>query len=129
MQRYTSDVANIGRWDTIHNIAANADQVNNLPTKRAYASVLSVIVDRHYCQECRSHGIDWLNRNPPHQYFNRADGCLYHSWLFHDSVNRRLRKPSVPYNMVRQWYAPVIMNGCSVAHDAITGQPVLNVRR
>lgn len=125
MQRYTSLEANIGRWDTIHSVGANADQVNNLPTRRVYAFIVRLVVDNHPCQECRDHGTRWLSMNPPEAHFNRLDGCLYHSWLFHDSVNARIGKPRIPYPVVRSWYAPVITNGCTMVHDPVTGRPSL----
>lgn len=129
LQRYTLEGANVGRWDTIHNLAANADQVGNIETKRAYAHAVGVIVERHYCEECRTHGINWLRNNPAKNYFSRSDGCLYHSWRFHDSVSKRIGKPSIAYKIIKQWYSPTSTNGCMAVHDAATGQLTLNARR
>lgn len=129
LQRYTDVSANLGRWDLIHNIAANADQAGNLETKKVYATVVKVAVERHYCEECRGHGTEWLRDNPPESYFNRIDGCLYHSWMFHNSVNARLGKPQVKYEVVRRWYAPIVVHGCSTAHDASTGKLKLTIHK
>jgi hypothetical protein len=129
LQRYTDVGANIGRWDLIHNIAANADQVGNLETKRVYATIVRVAVERHYCEECRGHGSKWLLENPPENCFNRVDGCLWHSWKFHNSVNKRLGKPEISYDVVRRWYAPLITNGVSTSHDASTNQLKLTIHK
>lgn len=56
------------------------------------------------CARCKVHFKEYLLENPPEDYMRFEDGLFIWSWKFHNSVNKRLRKPLIDYNTALKMY-------------------------
>jgi len=98
-----------GLWFAIHNMAINAttDQLIN-----CFIEFTTQLIINHPCQECRTNGTIYLTNNPIDNYkiyvdenTDRKIGMFYWSFLFHNVVNKRLRKPELDWDTAWNLYA------------------------
>lgn len=103
---YKKDIAS-GIWFCLHNMAALADHNG---TYQEYESFFKHICRTMACN-CESHCIEMLGSHPVNKYIKmiykngKKCGCLYHSHLCHNLVNRRLGKPEPSFDEVYPLYA------------------------
>lgn len=90
-----------GVWYTIHKLAIRAT------TKQkalSFIETLNVIVREFPCDECRKHGISFMERTPPENYLDLLDtdgnmiGMFRWSWEFHNTANRGLKKSTMSFD-------------------------------
>lgn len=77
-------------WPTIHLLAANAVTIEQ---RAAYVQFVMSLPVLYPCKKCRIHTEEFLKKNPITRYSESAQLLLYWSWLFHESVNDKLKKP------------------------------------
>lgn len=77
-------------WQTIHLLAANAVSMEQ---RAAYVQFIMSLPTLYPCKKCRIHTGEFLKKNPITRYSDSAQLLLYWSWLFHESVNDKLKKP------------------------------------
>lgn len=77
-------------WGAIHLFAANAE---TLPQQLAFIQFIRSLPVMYPCKKCRLHTEAFLQETPVEPYVESAQRLLYWTWLFHESVNRKLNKP------------------------------------
>lgn len=86
-----------GFWMCIHLTGADATS----PEKaQFYCDWLRMIISKLPCGDCRNHAAEYITLNPP----ELAEDAFIHSWRFHNTVNRRLKKPEMDYSTAAQMY-------------------------
>jgi len=95
-----------GVWFSLHTLA---EMANTAELKRAYAAFFRKICSSMTC-DCEGHCKEMLLQNPPEAYFDKVDefgkpnGCLIHSILCHNLVNKRLGKRVYEYAEIAPLY-------------------------
>lgn len=95
-----------GQWFTIHKLAKRAITENK---KRQFVEVMDDIREEMRCIKCKEHMTEYMRNNPFAPYWNyREDGIqmglFKWTWIFHNSVNERLGKPYVPWEVAKKMY-------------------------
>ena len=91
-------------WPSIHILAANAD---NSEKRAAYVAFVRSLTVMYPCAKCRKHTKTFLEEFAVENYAGSAQDLLYWSWIYHDSVNRKLHKPTeqtLTWDQVREKY-------------------------
>lgn len=85
-----------GTWFTIHLMARWA---NTKETVAYFNLWIKYLAGKLPCAECSKHAQEYIAANPPEE----EDPFVW-AWKFHNAVNRRLSKPELEYNTVRDLY-------------------------
>lgn len=102
---YKKDISH-GVWFFLHTMAEAAQTPELM---RAYAFYFRNICDKMGCS-CENHCKKMLQDIPPEDYFKMKDskgvpvGCLYHSVVCHNAVNKRLGKPTYAFEQILPMY-------------------------
>lgn len=106
----TEDVAKKlgpGTWDTIHTIASS---VETEADEDKFIWTMTIICKKHKCKTCQGHCSTYMKNNPPSAYKgvlnNKGEriGMAKWSWLFHNTVNKRLHKKEVDWDTFYSMY-------------------------
>lgn len=96
-----------GIWFTIHTLAKNA----TTPTlKQTFKVFIYSLREEFPCNLCRSHIIEFLDRHPIDSFWNIKDtsgrdiGLFKYTWMFHNTVNKRLNKPQLSFESALEIY-------------------------
>jgi hypothetical protein len=108
-----------GTWDVIHSEALAARTPDE---KRWYCRFLHRRCENHRCGKCRTHCLEYLKQNPPESYLEQDMGLFFHSWLFHNDVNKRLGKPAMDWATAVALYSSPDSTVCTMGCD----EPVQN---
>ena len=99
-----------GVWFTIHvrSLSAKDDA-----SKKEFAAMVKDIIEHIKCQDCHDHAIAYIKKNPIERYFGIKDektaaqiGCFKWTWIFHNSVNKRIGKKELDFKTALMIYAP-----------------------
>ncbi len=83
-----------GSWFDIHVYAAEATTPER---KRAFMDFMRLLAPKLKCKTCKDHAIVYLRDHPMENYLTEEHGLFKWSWIFHNTVNRRLGKPEVDW--------------------------------
>lgn len=85
-----------GLWFMLH---LNAAHAKTDIQKRAFIEQVRTLGEFFPCENCKKHFAKYISEHPitDAQYLNQEDGLFRWTWEFHESVNKRLGKPSVSY--------------------------------
>lgn len=86
-----------GCWHSIHQTAVWADNKSKF---NVFCNWVRYQIEHLPCQECVNHATKYLEDNPP----ERCEDPFIWTWRFHNSVNRRLNKVEIEYDVARQIY-------------------------
>lgn len=93
-----------GAWLVIHRMAWNA---RTDETKRFFCVVLRDLINNFPCGDCKGHATNYISTNIPESYFdfrftnsklgfNKEDLSMFKYTVdFHNTVNKRLDKPTI----------------------------------
>lgn len=97
-----------GLWFSIHTMAADADTPEK---KKHFMYYIRCIAKSLKCQKCHGHATEYIAKNPPEEFFNVTDestgkeiGMFKWTWIFHNTVNRRLGKQEIPLETAYSWF-------------------------
>lgn len=88
-------------WKTLHTIAFAYPEVPTAEQQQAALSFLTSLAQLLPCQSCRTHFAEYLAKNPP-TLGSREQFAKYLN-QFHNAVNTRIGKPTVPYDSSRAY--------------------------
>lgn len=92
----TQDKYGPGIWFSLHLQAAQA-KTNML--KESFIQNTKVLGEHFPCENCKHHFAAYLKEHPIETYINKGEkGLFLWTWEFHDSVNKRLHKPSLSFD-------------------------------
>jgi hypothetical protein len=72
--------------------------------KNSFIEFIYRLADNFPCARCKVHFKEYLSENPPEDYVRFEDGLFIWSWKFHNSVNKRLKKPVLEYEAALKLY-------------------------
>ncbi len=92
-----------GIWFTMHLIAFNA---NNLNEKKQCMNIIKLICNSLPCQTCRGHAKEYIKNNPMEEHVKNNDplSLFIWTWTFHNTVNNRLGKNILSYEVAYHIY-------------------------
>ena len=93
-----------GYWAAMHIDSYNA---NTYGEKIQVANVIVRMISTFPCKLCREHGIEYAANNPLIQAVkNNTDEMSLFRWVwkFHNTINRRLRKPELTFQQAKQMW-------------------------
>lgn len=106
-------------WKEIHQKAMEAKTDRQ---KEEFEIWIQHLQEDFKCLDCRVHFGEYLRSKHPSKYrtFETReglnDGYFYWSWEFHESVNKRIKKPSFSYEKAYEIYhSPCYLNNISHA--------------
>lgn len=100
-----------GTWYCIHVLGYYAD---NLKKAAEFVVNMENILSNFPCSKCKERSMIYFKRYPPHQYLNQRDnngqliGPFLWTWKFHNWVNSKLGKPSIPFENAINMYRDII---------------------
>lgn len=71
---------------------------------KVYLQFIYRLRDNFPCEYCKKHFSLFLEKNPVEDYVHIENGLFIWSWKFHNSVNKRLGKPFIPYELALKLY-------------------------
>ena len=83
-----------------------------------FINLTRVMFSRIPCSTCRQHAMDYLTLYPPEDHIKTVDdfgdriGMFTWSWVFHNSVNCRLGKPTINYHTAYNLYKDGLGYSC-----------------
>jgi len=101
-----------GYWSLLHTESWRADTKKKQLT---FCRFLRNLSETFPCPVCADHFRRYLEVNPPETYVGlrfclygtlKPIGLFIYVWEFHNSVNRRLKKPQVDLETACYWYNP-----------------------
>lgn len=89
-------------WHTLHLMSFTYPMHPTAEDKNTYTTAINSILQVLPCMDCRIHSINYIRHNPP----NVKSRSSLSKWMvaFHNHVNHRLGKPTVPYSIAVQLY-------------------------
>lgn len=96
-----------GIWVLMHMKAIKSIEFTD---KIDFLHFIDYLCNNFPCERCRRHMIEYVDKDPPLNYFTIPDGMFYWSWKFHNDVNQRLGKPIIDYTTAKQWYNSGVCN-------------------
>lgn len=96
-----------GIWYTIHINARNA--VND-DTKNKFKDFIETTISNLPCHTCKQHATSYYQSNPLSDFWNVKEngkeiGLFKWAWNFHNTVNNRLKKPYMSWEVAKMLYA------------------------
>ena len=96
-----------GIWYTIHINARNA--VND-ETKNKFKDFIEITISNLPCHTCQQHATSYYQSNPLSDFWNVKEngkemGLFKWAWNFHNTVNNRLKKPYMSWEVAKMLYA------------------------
>lgn len=99
-----------GTWWNLHMDGLNAD---NYDDQQTYIRNVNKKLAALPCLECRNHAMEYLIKNPVNKFSGIEEGYFRWSWEFHNTVNKRLGKPELPYDLAKSLYSNHFNNYCT----------------
>lgn len=132
--KYQNPIFFTGIWFCIHILSLRA---KTLEAMRKFAEELRFIIDKIKCDNCRTHGLEYMKNNPIEKYFKLRDsrsgasiGPFYYTWEFHNSVNRRIGKKEMDFYTALQLYSSAdICKDCGIDKDSLIKKVVGEKRK
>lgn len=96
-----------GTWRVIHTQAIRAKTSEK---KKAFNELMNDISHDFGCIKCRSHAQTYISQNPISDYYNVINdkgediGMFKWSWVFHNTVNKRLGKSIIDFDTAYSLY-------------------------
>src|SRR5665647_3400175 len=90
-----------GIWYTIH---IKAKKAIDDESKKEFMRDMYMHYNEFPCEKCRSHIQEYMDTHPFDPFYNKTNengreiGMFKWSWMFHNAVNTRLRKPYLDWN-------------------------------
>lgn len=119
-----------GLWSAIHTEAAAATTPER---KKSFLDFIYRQTSMLKCQACRHHATKYLSENPPEDYLDLQDsegretGLFEWTWIFHNTVNRRLGKPEVSREEANQLFlqpdSSICYTNCGEDVEGISTRP------
>lgn len=125
------EVIGPGMWITIH---LKARKATNELDKRCFQSDINNLAEEFPCAKCKPHFQQYLIDNPLTEYWDIKDskgddvGFFTWTWKFHNSVNARLNKAIVPYEVAyNMFYLNFACHSVGCKPDASSGtSPIMS---
>ena len=96
-----------GLWLNIH---LKAKRATDETGKRDFVNDMNMYYEEFPCENCRKHIREYMDSHPFEPLWNmknengREIGMFKWSWMFHNAVNTRLRKPYLDWNTACEMY-------------------------
>ncbi|MEM5804153.1 MAG: Erv1/Alr family FAD-linked sulfhydryl oxidase [Candidatus Aenigmatarchaeota archaeon] len=90
-----------GIWYIIHFTALRAKTEEE---KVKFRKFIHELAKDFPCLRCRKHFSQYISDFPLERYWSGNEGLFIWSWQFHNSVNRRLKKPEMDYEKAKRIY-------------------------
>lgn len=91
-----------GMWATIHILSFNA---NTKSDQIQFIKTMKIIVNNIPCETCRGHAKEYVKTHKMEEFLNeKGYGMFMYTWKFHNTVNQRLGKPIMSYDMAFHRY-------------------------
>nr|QBK90228.1 MAG: Erv1/Alr family disulfide (thiol) oxidoreductase [Pithovirus LCPAC102] len=109
-----------GIWLNIHVFALGAITMDKI---YQYIEYIKFIMPKLPCNECRNHAIEYIINNPLEEYINIKNekdiyiGMFKWTWIFHNTINMRIRKNTIDYDTALYMYDDPIVCSSSCASD------------
>jgi hypothetical protein len=87
-----------GIWFLIHKESLFCQE------KHEFINFIYRLAENFPCERCKVHFKEYLFDNPPENYTSFEDGLFIWTWKFHNSVNKRLKKPLLEYEKALKMY-------------------------
>lgn len=103
-----------GTWIVIHVLALISDESGTKKDYEFYSLFIYRVVHNFPCSKCRSHAVKYLDKYPIPA--TKQSGSLFEwSVIFHNVVNKRLKKKIMPLEEAREIYqnTEVVLNNSS----------------
>ena len=97
-----------GIWITIH---IKARQAKTDAKKKEFIDYMWFLADNFPCMNCRKHINEYIRTHPFEHLYNLKNdegvdiGMFKWSWMFHNAVNTRLRKPYMDWKTAWEMYS------------------------
>jgi hypothetical protein len=96
-----------GIWYTIH---INSRNAINDETKNKFKDFIETTISNLPCHTCQQHAISYYQTNPLSDFWNVKEngkeiGLFKWAWNFHNTVNNRLKKPYMSWEVAKMLYA------------------------
>ena len=96
-------------WYYMHKNAYNATTYQK---KEEFERFLISLINDLPCNECKKHATKYVSEHPIRNFFNLRDersgaeiGVFKYTWIFHNDVNRRLKKSEVDWFTALSMYS------------------------
>jgi len=96
-----------GMWFNLHMEALSISDEIDISTitkmNNNYIKYLNRILTNLPCDTCRHHATEYIKQNSPEEYKDVIDengkyiGLFMWTWIFHNTVNTRLKKPTIGF--------------------------------
>ena len=107
-----------GIWWFLHNKASLA---TTDISKLEFMNDVNNLKKTFPCNECRSHLIEFVKKNPMEPFLKKDKGLFIWTWNFHNNANTITGKPIFPYiDAERMYYSPEL---CTTTCGHSTPQP------
>lgn len=117
-----------GIWYTIHINARNAITDDS---KNKFKDFIENTISNLPCHTCKQHAISYYQSNPLSDFWNVKEngkdiGLFKWAWNFHNTVNNRLKKPYMSWEIAKMLYAEEsgVCNEVCGTEDSIPVTPV-----
>lgn len=94
-----------GTWSVIHTITYHA---RVLDTQLQAIKTITTICNYFPCETCREHCLQYIKENPMEEYlinkYKEDHGLFLWSWKFHNTVNYRIGKHIMSWDLANQLY-------------------------
>ena len=96
-----------GIWHNMHVMARDATTEDK---KKKFKDFLEYIISNLPCSTCQQHASDYYKANPLNSFWNVKEdgnevGMFKWAWNFHNTVNNRLKKPYVNWEVAKMLYS------------------------
>ena len=100
------DIFGPGIWFVMHTMAYQATTPEKI---EAFVGFIHTMSETLPCIECRNHCSEYVRQNPPEKYRLISQngiliGMFKWSWLFHNTVNKRLNKSLIDWETAFAMY-------------------------
>jgi hypothetical protein len=96
-----------GCWFTIHTLAFYAKTKEE---KHSFVNTMTTIANYFPCLKCRKHALEYIEKHPIQQAIDKKDGLFIWTWKFHNSVNYKLGKHIMSYELAYKIYSELTEN-------------------
>lgn len=96
-----------GIWYTIH---VNSRNATSEDSKKKFKDFIEVTISNLPCHTCRDHATSYYRSNPLSDFWNVKEngkeiGLFKWAWNFHNTVNNRLKKPYMSWEVAKMLYS------------------------
>ena len=90
-----------GTWNAIHTLAFNA---KNATKQQQCIKNIKMLCKQFPCEKCREHALDYIKTHPMGHSKEKELGLFIWTWKFHNTVNFRIGKPNMSWDMAYHLY-------------------------